>query len=367
MNFKILDRYIFKQILTATVFGLLLFIIVWISPEILFKIIRKFINGEIGLLMAFKLFLLEIPEIVSKAIPVGLLIGSLFVFDRLSRDSELTIIRVSGVNVYRLMIPVIFLSIIGAFICFFIYKDIIPYSTSEIKRLKSDIYQQNFVYIDKKPDKKPKQLLIVGAFDGKNLYDIKLLKFGDEITENKPLMESIITAKTAEITADNWILTEVIKYEIAANGVYKKTKRYDKYEILDAKTSQEAKQLLVYSTKRAREMNNKDFKEYLGLMKNLDLTEEYRFSLSKFYQRYSHSFGCILMAICGVLLGISKPREKRFIGFTVAAALIFAYYILIPFLDMLAQTGSISPFLSAWFPDLMVLALIFILVKLKNI
>ncbi len=367
MNFKLLDRYIFSQVLTATVFGIFIFIIVWISPEILFKIIKRLINGDIGVLLAIKLFFLEIPEIISKAVPVGLMIGSLFVFDRLSRDSELTIMRMAGVNTTRLVIPIIVLGIIGAFICFFIYKDVIPYTTTTIKELKHEVYQQHFVYIDKKENKKPKQILIVGGFNGILIYDIKLLKFSEEESEGNALIESIITAQTADVEKDCWNLKNVVKYEIAPDGVYRKIQRLDEIKIFDAKAAQNAEQLLIYSTRRPRELNNPDLENYIALLDTLDMKEEHRFVQSKYYQRYSRSIGCIFLGICGVLLGISRPREKRFIGFTAGAALIFMYYILVPFLDMLAQRGTLLPVASAWFPDIMVCVLIGVLIKYKNL
>ncbi|OGI00573.1 MAG: hypothetical protein A2104_07240 [Candidatus Melainabacteria bacterium GWF2_32_7] len=367
MSFKILDRYIFKQVLTATIMGIFLFIVVWISPEILFKIIKRFINGDISFILAVKLFFLEIPEILSKAIPVGLMIGCLFVFDRLSKDSELTIIRVAGVSVGRLILPVLFLSIIGMSVCLFIYKDIIPYTTTEIKRLKGDIFQHHFVYIDKKEDKQPKQILIVGGFDGKNIYDVKLLRFSGQVKIDTPLLKSIITSEKAKIFDNHWSLIKATQYEIAPSGVYQEIKKFDTLDIFDAKSAKEAEQLLVYSTKRPREMKNKDLKDYIGLLKSLDMPDEYRFTLSKYYQRFSHSAGCIFLAICGVLLGISKPREKRFLGFTAGAALIFVYYILVPFLDMMAQTGALPSIIAAWGPNIIVLAVIGILIKYRNV
>jgi len=367
LNFKLLDRYIFSQVLTATVFGILIFIIVWISPEILFKIIKRLINGDIGFLLAVKLFFLEIPEIISKAVPVGLMIGSLFVFDRLSRDSELTIMRMAGVNTFRLVVPIIFLGIIGAFVCFFIYKDVIPYTTTTIKELKSEVFQQHFVYIDKKENKKPKQILIVGGFNGTVIYDLKLLKFSDGEAQGNNLIESIITAHIAQVLEDHWLLKDVVKYEIASDGVYRDIHHLDEMEIFDAKAAKNAEQLLIYSTRRPRELNNPDLEEYIALLKTLDMNEEHRFVLSKYYQRYSRSIGCIFLGICGVLLGISRPREKRFIGFTAGAGLIFMYYILVPFLDMLAQRGALTPLTAAWFPDIMVCLLIGVLIKYKTL
>ncbi len=364
---KILDKYIFSQVLKATLMGVLLFLILWISPEILFKIIRKFIYGEISFELALKLFFLEMPEILTKAIPVGLMLGGLFVFDRLSKDSELTIMRMSGVSTFRLVLPIFFLSLIGVVLCFTVYKHMIPYSTSEIKRLKGDVFQRHFVYIDKEKDKKPKQILIVGGFTGDYLYDIKLLRFSDKVQADTPLMKSILTSRSAEIKDDHWKLIEGIKYEIAPNGVYRTTKEFDEFRIFDEETAKKAAQLLIYSTKRPREMLDKELLDYIALLKIMDMPEERRFTLSKYYQRFSHSFGCILLGICGVLLGINRPRERRLIGFTLGAALIFAYYIFIPFLDMLAQVGTLPPALAAWVPNLIVFGAVVGLVKYKNI
>lgn len=364
---KILDRYIFSQVLKATLMGILLFLILWISPEILFKIIRRFIYGEISFELALKLFFLEIPEILTKAIPVGLMLGGLFVFDRLSKDSELTIIKMSGVSTFRLVLPILLLSFIGVILCFIVYKHMIPYSTTEIKRLKGDIFQRHFVYIDKEKNEKPKQILIVGGFTGDHLYDIKLLRFSDKVQADTPLMKSILTSQSAEIKEDHWELVSGIKYGIAPNGVYKTTEKFDKFEFFDKETARKAEQLLVYSTKRPREMTDEELLDYINLLKVVNMPEEKRFALSKYYQRFSHSFGCVLLAVCGVLLGINRPREKRLLGFTLGAALIFAYYIFIPFLDMLAQMGSLPPVIAAWTPNFIIFAAVVGLVKYKNI
>lgn len=364
---KILDKYLFSQVMAATLMGVLLFLILWISPEILFKIIRRFIYGEISFELALKLFFLEIPEILTKAIPVGLMLGGLFTFDRLSKDSELTIMRMSGVSTLRLIAPIFYLSLIGVVLCFVVYKHMIPYSATEIKMLKNDFFQRHFVYIDREKDKRPKQILIVGGFTGDHLYDMKLLKFSDRINADTPLMKSILTSQTAEIKDDHWELINGIKYEIAPNGVYKTTKKFDKFEFFDKETTKKAQELLIYSTKRPREMTDKELLDYIGLLKIMDMNEERRFALSKYHQRFSHSFGCILLGVCGVLLGINRPREKRLIGFTLAAALIFSYYIFIPFLDMLAQLGNIPPALAAWTPNLIILTAIIGLVRYKNI
>jgi len=363
----ILDRYIFKQVLTATLFWLVIFIVIWISPEILFKIIRNTIYGQITLETAVKLFFLEIPEILGKAIPVGLMIGSLFVFDRLSKDSELTVIRGVGVSVQRLFVPIIILSVVGAGICYFVYKDLIPYSNYEIKKIKNEMFQSHFVYMDKSPEGKPRNVIIVGGYNGKFIVSIKYLMFSDIVSSEAPLIKSIITADNAEIKKGYWLLNKGIEYKIAPNGVYEKIIPFKTMKVLEGKPSVQASKLLFYSTKNVKEMTNAELDNYMAVLKSVDMKDEYKFTLSKYYQRFANALGCLLFAVCGVLLGFSRPRERRFIGFSLGVGLIAVYYLILPPLDMFAQRGILTPFLAAWTPNLILLTAIYSLIKYKEL
>ena len=96
--FTVYDRYIFTQVLVTTIVAILLFTIVWIAPEMLLNTIKKVLAGEFGPKTGVLILFYEIPKILGKAFPVGLLLGSLFTFDKLSKDSELTIFRAVGMS-----------------------------------------------------------------------------------------------------------------------------------------------------------------------------------------------------------------------------------------------------------------------------
>ena len=57
---KIIDRYIFKQVLAASIACLLLFIVVWIAPETLFKVIKRTLSGTYTPEIAIQLLVFEI-------------------------------------------------------------------------------------------------------------------------------------------------------------------------------------------------------------------------------------------------------------------------------------------------------------------
>jgi len=75
LKISLFDKYIFKQVLMATLVCLLLFVIVWIAPETLVKVIKKIFTENMSLINAGKILLYELPIVLGKAIPVGILLG----------------------------------------------------------------------------------------------------------------------------------------------------------------------------------------------------------------------------------------------------------------------------------------------------
>lgn len=364
---KTLDKYLFSQVLGATVVALLLFIIIWICPEILFKIIKKLIYGQIEFHTAMHLLALEIPEVIGKSIAVGLMLGSLFVFDKLSRDSELTIFKGIGLSFGRISIPIIIIGLIGTFVSFAIGTTIIPKCNNTLKSMQKDIKKTHFVYVDRTETQKPKQILVVGWYNGALMGYIKLIKFSHKLDEYNPLIDSIYTSDWAHYKKDNWTLNDGVKYVIGEDGVYKEVSKFDEYKFFTPEVSKTAFELLEYSSKKAREMTNEDLKDYMKILEKNNLMDEYRYIDSKYHQRFAHPFACLFFVLLGVVLGYSKPREKRIWGFTIGVGVIFLYFILIPFTDVLTQYGILTPLIAAWAPNIILAITLFALIKTKKI
>ena len=138
-------------------------------------------------------------------------------------------------------------------------------------------------------------------------------------------------------------------------------------KILEGEYANNAYTLMTYSTKKEREISNSDMKKYIRLLKKESLDEEYRYMLNKYFQRFLHPFVCILLAIMGTLLGFSKPREQRLIGFTIAIGSIFVYYITLPFFDLLAEKGVLPQLITAAFPPIAFLCCIIAFYKSKDL
>ena len=370
--FTVYDRYIFTQVLTTTFVAILLFTIVWIAPEMLLNTISNVLEGVYTPKTGVMVLIYELPKILGKAFPVGLLLGSLFTFDKLSKDSELTIFRAVGMSFSRILRPLLVLSFIVTYLCFVTYDKLIPYSCQKLNEIKGGRSITQYIYTQKDKNNHPDKAVIVSRFHNDTMSDVIVMNFAKEVFTDLHAVSNILVGKTGKYEIDkdgvpHWVISDVLSYDIDENGIFHKISGIDNMTILDSNEAEDAYTIMVNSTKRDRDINNKDLYHYITLLKHANLDEEYRLMLNKYYQRYLHPFVCVLLAILGCLLGFSKPREQRLIGFTIAIGCIFLYYITLPFFDLLAEKGVLNPFITASFPPFAFLCAIIMFYKSKDL
>ena len=366
------DRYIFTQVLVTTIVAILLFTIVWIAPEMLLSTIKKVLNGIYTVKTGVLVLLYEIPQILGKAFPVGLLLGSLFTFDKLSKDSELTIFRAVGMPFHRILAPLLVLSLIITYFCFVTYDKLIPYSCQKLQEIKGSKMLTQYIYTQKDEKKRPKEAVVVSKFFNGKMSDVIVMDFADKVYDDLHGLENVLVAEEGYkgLTKDGkpcWVLNNIVFYDIDEEGIFKTVGKLDTTNILIGDAADNAYSIMINSTKRDRDIENKELGKYIKLLKQENLDEDYRLMLNKYYQRFFHPFVCVLLAIMGCLLGFSKPREQRLIGFTIAIGCIFVYYITLPFFDLLAEKGVLPPLVCAAFPPLAFLGAIIAFYKSKDL
>ena len=370
--FTVYDRYIFNQVLVTTIVAILLFTIVWIAPEMLLNTIKKILSHEYTVKTGVMVLVYELPKILGKAFPVGLLLGSLFTFDKLSKDSELTIFRAVGMSFSRILRPLLVLSFIVTYLCFVTYDKLIPYSCQKLQEIKGGVTLTQYIYTKKDENNHPEQAVIVSRFFQNEMTNVIVLNFSKQVFDDLHGLTNILVAESGYKGQTDkgipvWILNNVASYDINEDGIFKKITKMDKAYILNGEDAEDAYTIMINSTKRDRDIDNKNLKHYVSLLKKANLDEDYRLMYNKYLQRFFHPFVCVLLAIMGCLLGFSKPREQRLIGFTIAIGCIFVYYITLPFFDLLAEKGVLHPIITAAFPPLAFLCAIIVFYKSRDL
>ncbi len=371
LKISIFDKYIFMSVFKAVFACIFLFMIVWIAPETLFNTIRQTMKGDISTIIAIKILIFKTPEILGRALPVGLLLGSLFTFDKLSKDSELTIFRAIGLNFSRIIISPIILSLFLTVLCFFVEGYFIPYSTSKLVEIKDNVRDGYFVHNIKDSNNDLKQVIIVSNFNTNNeINNVVVLDFYKNSSNNNELsnLSKITISDYAIDDGKKWTLYGVKQYDISYQGVYNEIETPKTYEIYNENNlATNVHNMMLYSIKKQKEISINELKNYLKLLKQENFNDEYNYYLNKLIQRYSHAFMCFLFTILGCLLGFSKVREQRLIGFTTAIGVIFAYFITLPFFDMLAEKSIVNPWITSTIQPFLVFVAILIIKKMKDL
>lgn len=367
MKIKLIDRYILSQVFFTCIGCIIVFMIVWIMPEILLKTVQRTISGIYTVETAAMILLNEMPKVLNIALPVGMLLGTLITFDKLSKDSELTVLRASGFNFSRIIISVVVLSVFVAGFNFLIGSKLLPVSALKLRNLKGGAEESQFVFPVKNTDGSMNKIIIVSKFDQNYIKDVIVLNFYKTNEKGSSILSEIQVSDYAKYLNDKWILNTVKNYTIAENGVFKNINTDSDREILSGTSAINAYKLMKYSLYRDRELTNAQISDYIKLLKQEQMDDEYRFMLNKYIMRFSHSFMCILFAITGCLLGFSKPRQQKYIGMLAAVGIIFGYYITMPFLDLLAEKDMVSPLITSITAPVCVIILIYVVKKAKNL
>ncbi len=368
MKIKLLDRYIFRQVFLACFACVFIFMIIWIMPEIFLKTVQRTLSGDYTVSMAISILVNELPKVLNIALPVGMLLGSILTFDKLSKDFEITVLRSSGISFFRIISSVIVISIFVTIFTFIVGSKLLPISACKLKVIKQENRVSQFVFPVKNSDDSMQKILIISNFDDNNIRDVIVLNFYDEVSDGSSLLSSIVISDFVKYDNNGlWTINTAKKYVISKEGIFNNIEVVKDLKILEGKSAINAYKLMKYSVYRDRELTNAQISEYIKLLKQERMDDEYRFMLNKYIQRFVHSFMCILFAILGCLLGFSQPREQKFLGMLIAVGVIFLYYITIPFFDLLAEKAVLSPWVTSMIAPVSAFILIIILKRIKDL
>ena len=211
-----LDRYIFKQLSLTVLFGVVLFSIIWLSPVTMFDLIQAVVNKKISLWNAFVMYLCHIPQVLGQTIPIAALIGSIFVFQRLSRQFELVSIFASGISATRVMRAALVVGVLFGSVHFVAQEVINPviapkldayYNEYDLK----DFKDRNFVFLEKNRDEKLEKFFLIGQIQENPLSDFVVLYYQHHDATSVAISR-ILRAKTGfwNSKTDQWVLKDLL-------------------------------------------------------------------------------------------------------------------------------------------------------------
>ena len=199
MKIKIIDKYIFKQLLSP--FFLSLFILVFVLlTQFLVKHLDRFLGKGLSFSTIFKFILFNSASIISISIPMAVLVATMMVFGRLSSDNEISGFRASGISYFKFLRPSLFFGIILIIL-------MIPFNLWILPEMNHNIRKLSYKISKERPDIDIKEYMLNDIYQ-KTIYvgsRINNSTFSDIIIFNKDNIknQSTILAETGHFTPLN--------------------------------------------------------------------------------------------------------------------------------------------------------------------
>lgn len=133
-----LDRYILRQCFSVMLFvTAVLTLTVWLAQSL--RLVDLIVNRGLSIEIFAYLAILILPRFLDIVLPIGAFIAVLFVFNRLSSESELVVMRAAGVGPLALAKPVFALAGLAALVLLAMSAYFLPASNREFKDLQFEI------------------------------------------------------------------------------------------------------------------------------------------------------------------------------------------------------------------------------------
>ncbi len=138
---QIIDRYIFRQILIATIFIVAILAVLVLLTQSL-RYLELVMNAGASGWSFWMVTFLSLPSFFEVILPIGVVASILFIYHRLIMDSELYVLKALGFSPVRLARPVLIFSGVLAVFLFIVMGWIAPVSKTSALTLRKDIKSQ---------------------------------------------------------------------------------------------------------------------------------------------------------------------------------------------------------------------------------
>ena len=108
---KLIDRYILRQYIATLLFALTALCVIFLVVNLL-ENLDDFMDRNTPAGVIVQYYINFFPEIIKLLTPVAMLLASLFTVGKLANNNEITAMKSGGMSIYRMMIPLVTLSIL---------------------------------------------------------------------------------------------------------------------------------------------------------------------------------------------------------------------------------------------------------------
>ncbi len=338
---RILEHYIGREFLKLLAISLAAFLSIFLLVDF-FERIDRLVNAGLGLGGMARYVLLKTPFALSQMLSPAVLLGAMLTFGLLARSHETMAIRTSGLDILRLIRPIVFLAALTALVGMALNLYLVPWSQARLALFWE-------VQVQKKP---PRSLVALEHFWYKGdraIYNIVMFRKDMQTLEGVKIyffdpqfqLTAVVTAKQARWQGDSWRFHQGSVQTFEAG----ESKAWERFTERDFKLTEKPGDF-SFLEKKVTEMDLTELWAYVDRLER----DGYKSTLYEveIFSRFSLAMAPLILALLG--LGLTLNLENLYLPALVAVGLglMFLYWLIFGLSVSLGQAGRWPILLAVW-------------------
>jgi len=351
----ILDEYVLREFLTTFAMVLVSFVLLMLVFTF-FERLSDIIRNRTPLVTVGEYLIALTPSMIYNITPLGVLVAVLVTFGVLTRTSELTAMKATGISLYRVMVPIVVVAAILGVTLFLFDESYLPTANRRQEALLSVIRgrpAQTFLRPDRKwifgrqEPGKPGRIFYYQFFDPEQerFANITVFEFNPE---NFSLSRRIFASNAHwEPLLQQWVFEHGWERRFDGEAV-------SSYGQFDVESFPEITEQPQYFTKQALQSQEMTFGELERYIRDLGQsgfdTKQLNIQLNL---KLAYPLVTLVMAVLAIPFALSMGKRGSLTGIAAAIGLAIAYLVVTQTFEALGNVNFLPTLLAAWSPDLL--------------
>jgi lipopolysaccharide export system permease protein len=358
---RLLDRYLFRELLAPLAYCLGGFLIFWISYD-LFGELEEMQERKLHLLDILAYTLAMTPEFLVMILPIALLLALLYTLTNHARHNEITAMRAAGISLWRICVPYFIVGFAASLVLFALNEILVPRSTNWANHIFT-----RYVQKPDDPDTKT-DFSKVGFVNARGHRTWLIGEYRVKTSEMlQPQVNWILpdgssyqlNAARAIRTNRVWMFFDVAEYSQAdTNASFTPTLQTNalampQFDETPAEIQSEIKISNYQNLRNTRKADIPlaDILGYLRLHPDLPRKDS-GWLFTKFYGRLAAPWTCLVVVLIAIPFGAASGRRNLFVGVAGSIFICFAFFVLQQVSLALGSGNYLPAWLAAWLANL---------------
>lgn len=345
---KKIDGYIIRQFVATLVFALLAFIILFVVIDLM-EHLDDFLDSKVPESIIVEYYIYFMPEIIKLVTPIAMLLACLFTTGRMSTSNEITVLKASGMSLYRFMIPYLIVALIISSASIYFNGWIVPEVNKKkifIERVNlghySERYGRDNIYFQDSPTR----IVNIETFDNQRniAWKVSIQDFSDTNA-------TVLTARydSRQMNWDStqyaWILIEGTHRTFTPAG-----ETASAFGSIVFRSLRFSPDDVTRKIERPEEMGYREMEEFIRKQQESG-NDVARWQVD-FYSKVSFPFASFIVVLFGVPFAATKRRAGLAIQFGISIGLCFVYLAFMKVSQVFGYNGSLNPLMTAWLANI---------------